>query len=146
MSLLAEIPSLAPYEPSILALAILCLAVMLQTFALAPLAYLKEEQVPGIPLRGGHELFSFRVIRTHLNSVENLPVFGFSLAVAILAGSGPTLVNALAAIHVVFRLAFWGVYYSGVGNVAGGLRSICFTGGALANLVLIGVSLYSLIA
>ena len=106
MSLIDVLPSLSPYEPSILALAVLCVAVMIQSFATAPLAFINEEQAPGMPLKGDHDLLSFRVLRTHANSVENLPLFGFSLLAAILAGSGPSLVNWLASIHVASRLAF----------------------------------------
>ena len=146
MSLLDEIPFLSAYGPSILALAVLCFAVVIQAFSTAPLAFVTEEQAPGMPLRGGHELLSFRVLRTHANSVEDLPVFGLSLLAAILAGSGATLVNVLAAVHVASRLAFWVVYYSGIGKVAGGPRTICFIGGALSNLALISVALYALVA
>lgn len=145
MSLLYEVPSLAAYGPAILALAILCLVVLIQNLLTAPLAFLKEEQAPGMPLRGDHELLSFRVLRTHANSVENLPVFGFSLGMAILAGCGPMLVNGLAAVHVASRLAFWGVYYGGIGKVAGGPRTLCFVAGSASNLLLICVALYSLI-
>ena len=145
MSLIDVLPSLSPYEPSILALAVLCVAVMIQSFATAPLAFINEEQAPGMPLKGDHDLLSFRVLRTHANSVENLPLFGFSLLAAILAGSGPSLVNWLAGIHVASRLAFWVVYYSGVGKVAGGPRTLTFVGGALSNLVLACVALYCLV-
>ncbi len=136
----------AAYEPAILAFAVLCLAVLLQAFALAPLAFSSEEQAPGMPIRGDHNLFSFRVIRTHANSVENLPIFGFALLLAILAGVGSATVNWLTGIHVVSRLAFWAVYYIGVGKVAGGPRTIAFVGGALSNLILIGTAIYALAA
>ncbi len=137
--------SLLAYEPALIAFAVLCLAVLLQALLSAPFAFLKEEQAPGMPLRGDHTLLSFRVLRTHLNSVENLPVFGFSLLVAIAAGVGPGPVNWIVAIHVTSRLAFWGVYYAGVGAVAGGPRTITFIGGALSNLVLICMALYALV-
>ncbi len=144
-ALIEAIPQLAPYQPSLLVLALLCVIVMIQSFMLAPLAFLKEEQAPGAPLRGDHSLFSFRVMRTYANSVENLPVFGFSLILAIAVGVAPSLVNWLAAIHLAFRLAFWAVYYSGVGKVAGGPRTICFVGAIASNLVLAVMATYILI-
>jgi len=144
-TLISELPVFA-YQPAVLAFAVLCLAVLIQAFLTAPLAFLHEEQSPGKPLRGDHTLLSFRVIRTHANSVENLPVFGFALLLAILAGVGATTVNWLAGIHVVSRLAFWVVYYSGIGKVAGGPRTLAFLGGSLSNLVLIGMTIYALAA
>lgn len=138
--------TLSAFAPAFLALAVLCLAVLIQTMLTAPLAFLNEEQAPGMPLRGDHTLLSFRVIRTHANSVENLPVFGFSLLLAILVGVSPTAVNWLAGIHVASRLAFWAVYYSGVGKVAGGPRTIAFLGGSAANFILVGAAIYSLVA
>ena len=146
MTALERTLDLSPYEPAILAFAVLCMAVMIQAFLTAPLGFLKEEQAPGMPLQGDHDMLSFRVLRTYANSVENLPAFGFSLLLAILVGVGATAVNALAAIHVASRLAFWAVYYSGVGKVAGGPRTMTYVGGALSNLVLAGMVLYTLVS
>jgi len=144
-SILDVIPQLAAYQPALLMLAILCLVVLIQTFLSAPLAFVKEEQVPGMPLRGDHNLLSFRVVRTHANSVESLGPFGFSLIVAVLAGVKPSLVNWLVGIHAAFRLAFWAVYYSGVGKVAGGVRTLTFVGGMVSNIVLTGAAIYVLL-
>ena len=137
--------SLSPYEPAMLAFAVLCMAVLIQAFLNAPLAFLQEEQAPGMPLEGNHDLFSFRVLRTYSNSVENLPAFGFSLVLAIAVGVAATAVNWLAGIHVVSRLVFWAVYYSGVGKVAGGPRTMAYVGGALSNLALSGMVLYTML-
>ena len=136
-SLIQEIPQLLIYKPAVLALSVLCLAVLTQNFLCAPLAFLKGEQIPGEPLKGGHDFFSFRVIRTHMNSVESLPVFGLALIISILIGVNSSLVNWLAIIHVAFRLIFWAVYYSGIGVTAGGPRTLCFVGGLLCNIVLV---------
>lgn len=129
---------LAPYEPALLCFTVLCASVLVQSFLTAPLAFLKEEQAPGMPLQGDHGLLSFRVLRTYANSAENLPVFGFSLALAIAAGVGPAIVNGLVGLHLASRFAFWAIYYSGLGAVAGGPRSMAYVGGALSNLVLVG--------
>ncbi|MBL4758206.1 MAG: MAPEG family protein [Rhizobiales bacterium] len=138
------IPQLGFYQPSLLALALLCMAVLVQSFLTAPLAFVSNEQVPGMPLKGDHTLRSFRVLRAYQNSVESLPTFGLAIILAIILGVNAELVNWLAAIHVVARLAFWIVYYSGVGSVAGGLRTLCYVGGMLSNLVLLGASVYVL--
>ncbi len=133
----------AAYYPAVLALAVLALAVGLQAFLTAPLAFIANEQAPGMPLKGDHSLLSFRAVRTHMNSVESLPPFGFALLAAMLLDANVALVNWAAMIHVAFRLVFWGVYYSGIGKVAGGARTLSFVGGLLANLVLAGAAIYA---
>ena len=135
-TLLESIPQLVSYQPALLALAVLCSAVLVQNFLTAPLAFAKEGQIPGMPLQGDHSLFSFRVIRTYQNSVESFPAFGIALLVAILVGVNSSLVNWLAGIHVVSRLGFWVAYYSGVGKVAGGPRTLCYVTGLVTNIVL----------
>lgn len=133
------------YSPALFALALLCAAVLIQNFLTGPLAFLKEEQAPGMPLRGDHGRLSFRVLRTYSNSVESLPAFGFVVLVAIAVGAAPTPINWLAGVHVAFRLAFWAVYYAGVGKVAGGPRTLCYVGGSLSNLALAGVTLWTFV-
>ena len=135
---------LTAYTPALAALATLCLAVLVQSFLTAPLAFIGEEQVPGMPLRGDHTLLSFRVLRTYANSVENLPVFATSLLLAALVGVSPWLVNGLAVVHVASRLAFWGVYYRGAGKIAGGPRSMIYVLGALSNIVLACAVIFAL--
>ncbi|WP_262694721.1 MAPEG family protein [Kordiimonas aquimaris] len=136
-SILETMPQLAAYQTALLVLAALCLIVLLQSFLGAPLAFIKNEQVPGAPLQGDHALFSFRVLRTYANSVESLPAFGFPVLLAVLVGVDAEMVNLLAVIHLVFRLAFWAVYYAGIGKPAGGPRTLCYVGGLLSNVVLI---------
>jgi len=91
-------------------------------------------------------MLSFRVLRTYLNSVENLSAFGLSLLLGILIGLDVAAVNWLAGIHAVFRFVFWAVYYSGVGKVAGGARTMSYVGDLIANLILIGYVLYALLS
>ncbi len=137
-------PLLNSYQSALIALLILCLCVLIQSFLTAPLAFLKQEQSPGMPLNGDHKLFSFRVLRTHNNSVESLAPFAISLIIAIVIGVQDTAVNWLAMIHVAFRLLFWAVYYSGIGKVAGGIRTLCFVGGLLANIALVLLTIIAL--
>ncbi|MEP3277093.1 MAG: MAPEG family protein [Stappiaceae bacterium] len=143
-TLYETIPQLAAYHTSLLILAALCIIVLLQSFLTAPLAFVTEEQVPGMPLVHDHSRLSFRAMRTYANSTENLPAFGFSLVPAIIVGVAPLLVNWLAVLYLAFRVAFWVAYYSGFGKIAGGPRTICYVGGLLANLVLAGSVVYML--
>ncbi len=135
--------TLSPYHPALLALAVLCFIVLVQGFLTAPLAFVSEAQQPGMPLQGDHNQLSFRAIRTYANSTESLPMFGFALITAIILGASASLVNWLAGIHLVFRIAFWLVYYSGVGKVAGGPRTLCYVGGLVSNLVLAGAAVWA---
>lgn len=144
-SILESTSILSSYQPALVALTVLCLAVLIQSFLTAPLAFLKKQQVPGMPLKGDHSMLSFRALRTHLNSVESLAPFGFIVIIAILFNTSANVVNWLAIIHVAFRLLFWAVYYSGIGKVAGGIRTLSFVGGLLANLGLVVVALVSII-
>ena len=145
-SLFDAAPYLAEYKLSFAVLAVLSLATLIQSFMSAPLSFLHEEQTPGMPLQFDHTKLSFRVLRTYSNSVEILPAFGWALLVTIVAGAPPTLVNFLALAFLVFRLAFWAIYYSGVGKVAGGPRTMAFVGGMLTNIVLAAVALWTLAA
>ncbi len=144
-SLFDALPYLNNYQPSFLVLALLSLSILIQNFLNAPLAFIKEEQTPGLPLKFDHSSLSFRVLRTYSNATENMPAFGWALLVAIIAGGSPTLVNWLAGIYFVFRMGFWAIYYSGVGKVAGGPRTIVFVGGLLSNIILAYVAIYAVI-
>jgi uncharacterized MAPEG superfamily protein len=146
MNALIDHSLINPYLPALLALAVVCLAVQLQSMLTAPLAFLRKQQAPGMPLQGDHSLLSFRVLRTHLNSVESLAPFGFSLLLAMLLAASANWVNGLAIAHAAFRLLYWAVYYSGIGKVAGGIRTLCFVGGLSCNLVLLLMALYAAVS
>ena len=125
------------YLPAIFSLMLLCLVALVQSFLCAPLAFVSEEQVPGIPVRGGHGDLSFRVVRTYQNTVENLPALGIAAVLAILLGVSPVLTNWLVALHLIARLAFWAAYYNGSGKIAGGPRTLCYIGGLVTNFLLV---------
>lgn len=138
-------PFVSQYQPALLALAILSLIALVQSF-LTAFAFTSGEQAPGMPLNGDHSMRSFRIIRIHANSVESLPALGFALVVAVLAGANASLVNWLALIHLGFRVAFWIVYFTGVGKIAGGPRTLCYVGGLLSNIALAVTAIFALIA
>lgn len=125
------------YLPAILSLLLLCLVALIQSFLCAPLAFVSEEQVPGMPVRGGHADLSFRVVRTYQNTVENLPAIGIAAVLAMLLGVSPTITNWLVALHLIARLAFWAAYYNGSGKIAGGPRTLCYIAGLATNFLLV---------
>ncbi|MDD9909232.1 MAG: MAPEG family protein [Ahrensia sp.] len=134
--ILLSVPQLAAYQPALAALIILCLAVLTQGFLAGVLGLAGGEQVAGMPLKGDHGLRSFRILRTYGNSTENLPVMLATTGLAIIAGVSAALVNWLVILHVGIRLAYWAIYYSGVGKVGGGLRTISYVGAFMMNVML----------
>lgn len=144
-SLLETIAGLSSYQPTIACLLILCLMVVVQGFLAGALGLAQSEEVPGVPLKGNHDDRPFRIIRTYANSTENLPAFFAAAALAVVVGAPATVVNWIVALHLVSRLAYWPIYYAGIGKNGGGLRTIVYVGGLLANLGLVLIALFALI-
>ena len=136
---------IAAYQPALLAVIILCLAVLVQSFFAGVIGLGKSDEVPGTPLKGTHGDFSFRTLRTYANSTENLPAFATVVFVAIIVGASPIWVNWLAGIHVAIRFLYWAVYYAGVGEVLRGPRSMTYVAGWAVNLVLAVVAAAALL-
>lgn len=136
---------LGDYQHAILALTILTLIVLIQSFLGAYFGFVKGKDTPGAPPQGGHESIGFRALRCYQNGVENLPAFAVALLVAIIAGADASLVNMLAIGHVVLRIAYAGIYYTGFGKPAGGPRSLTYVLGWLVNVVLVIVALLALL-
>lgn len=145
MTVFEALPALIPYQPAFLVMALLSMVAILLSFLGAPLAFLSGEQVPGMPLRQDHAALSFRALRAYSNTVENLPAFALALLAAIIAGVSPFWVNTLVWLFLGFRLAYWAVYYAGLGNPAGGPRTLCYVGGLTSNAVLAGLAIYALL-
>lgn len=143
-SIFEAVPYLSAYHTSFFVLAGLSLVTLIQNFATAPLAFQKEEQVPGLPVRFDHSKLSFRALRTYSNSVESFPAFGWALLAAIAGGTSPVLINGLASGYFAFRIAFWAIYYAGIGKPAGGPRTMAFVGGLLCNIGIAIAALWSL--
>ena len=135
---------LADYQIAFFALAVAALIAPFQSLLSAPFAFFRREQVPGMPLRFNHSRTSFRVLRTYSNTVESLPAFGFAVLLASVAGAAAGWVNGLAVVHVGFRLAFWAIYYAGIGKPAGGPRTLVYLGGLLCNIALSMLALVAL--
>lgn len=143
--IIQSLPHLSAYQPALLAAALLCLMLPLQNFMTAPLSYVKEEQVPGMPLRGDHGSISFRAIRAFENSAENVPGFVLLTLFAALLGVGAGLVNGLSIGYLAARIAYGAVYYSGWGKPAGGPRTMIFVVCLLINVVLSALVIWALI-
>jgi len=144
-NLLESAPHLGAYQPTFLVVAVLSMIVLVQNFLTAPLAFAREEQVPGLPLRHDHSRLSFRAVRTYQNSAESFPAFIAATLVAVVGGASPWLINGAAGLYLVARLAFWAIYYSGVGRVAGGPRTIAFVLCLLSNIAIAAAAIHAMI-
>ena len=144
-SIIQSMPQLAAYYPALVALIILCLMILVQGFLAGVLGFAGGEETAGMPLRGDHTKRSFRAIRTYHNSTENFSVMIATTILAILAGVSVVLVNCLVGLHVLIRLIYWAVYYSGVGKVGGGVRTITYVGAFFMNIILAVLTAHALL-
>jgi uncharacterized MAPEG superfamily protein len=136
---------LVPYSPSLFALGLLTLAQVVQGFLAGLIKNGMEKQPPGMVLEGGYADFGWRVARTHINGVENYAGILGAALLAMIAGASPALVAWLVWIIVALRLAYWPIYYAGVGAHGGGIRSIVFVASVVVNLVLAAVAILALV-
>ena len=139
-------PQLAAYQLTLVCVGILTGIVLVQSFLAGVFVLARGEEMSGMPLTGDHTKRGFRIMRTYGNSAENLPMLLGAVLVAVIAGASPALVNGLVAFHVLMRIGFWYVYYTGTGKPGGGIRTLFYTFGLLANMVLVGVALVALIS
>ncbi len=136
---------LAPYATSLLALAVLTLAQVTQGFLAGLIKNGRDKQPPGMVLEGGYGDFGWRVARTYINGVENYAAIVGAAFLAMVAGASPTLVAWLVWIIVLLRLAYWPIYYAGIGAHGGGVRSIVYVASLVANVVLAVVAVIALL-
>ena len=127
---------LLDYRIALFALVVLCCAVLVQSVMTGLFAFTKRGgQTPG-KIIGDPQDFSYRVIRTHANSIENLPAFAVIVILAALVGVDTQWVNGLACAHVGLRLLFWPIYYSPIGAITPGLRSPIYALALIVNFIL----------
>ena len=145
-SILENVPQLAAYSSALLAIVVLCMAIIVQSFLAGVLALAPGHEVAGLPLKGSHEDRPFRLMRAYGNSTENIGFFIATVAVAIIAGVDATWVNGLVMAHVAFRVLHWVIYVAGIGNPVGGPRSIVYVLGLVSNGILAVMAIWALIA
>jgi uncharacterized MAPEG superfamily protein len=136
---------LAPYASALLALGLLTLAQTAQGFLAGLIKNGMEKQPPGMALEGGYADFGWRVARTYMNGVENYAAIVGAALLAMIAGANPALVAWLVWIIVGLRLAYWPIYYAGIGAHGGGIRSVVFVASVVANVVLAAVAVLALL-
>lgn len=140
------ISQLEPYQSGLLGLALLLALVMLQWFVASAAKARQPGAIPGkFPQNLSHDDFIFRAWRTHQNSLENLATMLGAAVLAILSGTDPFWTNLLIGIMVVARVGHTVLYYTIATNKNPSPRSYLFMIAWLANLALLGLSIFNLL-
>lgn len=106
---------------------------------------IRNKQVPGMPVTGGHESFHFRAVRAHGNTYENLGLYLLAFFCALLLGADAHWTAVAAWAFTAGRGAHMLCYYADW-RIA---RSAAFGLGLIAQiglLVLCAIALYRLSA
>ena len=127
---------IATYPMALLALGILAFSLTLQSFISGFYKNGVKKQMSGYPVEGTHDDLVYRIVRTHMNGVENFSAF-FALSIlAMIAGVGVTLLTWLIVVTVALRMLYWLLYYARIGTDSGGIRSITHVVALVVNLVI----------
>ena len=127
---------IATYPMALLALGILAFSLTLQSFISGFYKNCVKKQMSGYPVEGTHDDLVYRIVRTHMNGVENFSAF-FALSIlAMIAGVGVTLLTWLIVVTVALRMLYWLLYYARIGTDSGGIRSITHVVALVVNLVI----------
>ena len=125
----------------------LVLVTVLAQHAIASAVKAKEPgAIPGkIDDALSHDSFVFRAHRTFWNSIENLPLFLGSVALAIALGVDSGSLAMAVWVFALARVAHMGLYYAIATERNPSPRSYAFMIGYLANIVILGLCLGGLI-
>ncbi len=123
---------LALYNMALIALTTLSVWVLILHFVAATAKNVIAKSTAGIPVTTGHDDFTFRAERAHINTLDCFLPFAVTVALAIAAGVSPWWTNTLALTFLGARIAHTGVYYADLRP----LRTLCFFVGFLSNFVL----------
>ena len=127
---------IATYPMALLALGILAFSLTLQSFISRFYKNGVKKKMSGYPVEGTHDDLVYRIVRTHMNGVENFSAF-FALSIlAMIAGVGVTLLTWLIVVTVALRMLYWLLYYARIGTDSGGIRSITHVVALVVNLVI----------
>ena len=117
---------LQPYALALVAVALLVLLVIVQSFHSTFVNAIKRESTTGMPVEGTYADQHWRIYRVHQNSVENFSIFAAAVFAAVLTGVSSGLLATLAWIHLAARIAHWIIYLMGIGPAGAGPRTMAF--------------------
>lgn len=127
---------IATYPTALLALGFLAFTLTLQSFIAGAYKNGIMGQLSGMPVEGTHDDLVFRIVRTHMNGVENFSAF-FALSIlGMVAGANVKWLTWLILATVALRMLYWLLYYARIGGDSGGIRSITHVIALVVNLVM----------
>lgn len=124
------------YSTALLALAILAFILMLQSFIAGGYKNGVKAQNSGMPVEGDMGDLVFRIVRTHLNGVENFSALFAASLLAMIAGANATWLTWLIIASVALRVLYWLLYYARIGKDNGGVRSMTHVLALILNLAI----------
>ena len=130
---------LMPYHTSVLGLLTLAVLAMIQ-FLVADVVGIRAKQVPGLPVKGGHDSFLFRATRANANTAENLGLFLLLVLLCFFSAANPKWTAIGIWVFVAARAAHMSFYYADLRT----LRSAAFGVGLIGELVLLVESVTAL--
>ena len=135
----------ATYPTALLALAILAFTLTLQSFIAGFYKNGVMKQASGMPVEGTQDDLVYRIVRTHMNGVENFSAF-FALSIlGMIAGANVKWLTWLILATVALRMLYWLLYYARIGTDSGGIRSITHVVALVVNLAIAVMVLLTLV-
>ena len=127
---------IATYPTALLALAVLSFILILQSFIAGAYKNGVMKQNSGSPVEGTMDDLVFRIVRTHMNGVENFSAFFAASLLAMMAGASVKWLTWLVVATVALRILYWVLYYARIGGDNGGIRSITHVVALILNLII----------
>ena len=127
---------LQPYASALVAVALLVLLVVVQSFHSTFVNAIKRESTTGMPVEGTYSDQHWRIYRVHQNSVENFSIFAAAVFAAVLVGVNAGWLATLAWVHFLARVAHWIIYLLGFGPAGAGPRTIAFVIGFFSTAII----------
>ncbi len=133
------------YQTALLALGVLSLAVVVQSFIAGLVKNGISGQPAGVDVTGDISDRTFRIARTHLNSIENFSALFAASVLAMMAGANAQWLTWLVLAAVGLRLIYWPIYYARFGKDGGGLRSFVHVFALVANMGIAALAIWALL-
>lgn len=135
---------IATYQTALLALGTLTLAIVIQSFIAGLFKNGIGGQPAGVDVTGDINDSTFRIVRTHLNSIENFSALFAASILAMMAGANAQWLTWLVLAAVGLRLIYWPIYYARFGKDGGGLRTITHVLALVANMAIAVMALMAI--
>ncbi|WP_256871078.1 MAPEG family protein [Shewanella sp. Scap07] len=99
------------YGTSVLVLGLSGMLFFIQLLV-ADITGIKQKQIPGTAITGGHDSFLFRSSRAFANSNETVGILVLFILFSIFSSANPTWVNNLSLVYMLGRIGHMMCYYA----------------------------------